>query len=79
MEEKRADWKVMTEMTQGRNSARERSGFKITRWLMSAAVISSLVRCDEWDRKQEKKDKTQQEQKENPGGADMTRHLAVHS
>lgn len=45
---------------------------------MSAAVISSLVRCDEWDRKQEKKDKTQQEQKENPGGADMTRHLAVH-
>lgn len=27
---------------------------------MSAAVISSLVRCDEWDRKYEKEDKTPQ-------------------
>lgn len=27
---------------------------------MSEAVISSLVRCDEWDRKHEKKDKTAQ-------------------
>lgn len=29
---------------------------------MSAVVISSLVRCGEWDRKHEKKDETPQKQ-----------------
>lgn len=50
----------MTEGTEKEsNSVRERD-FKITRWLMSAAVISSLVRCGEWNRMHEKKDKTPQ-------------------
>ncbi len=31
---------------------------------MSAAIISSLVRCDEWDRKHEKKDTTPQKKKD---------------
>lgn len=39
---------------------------------MSAAVISSLVRCDEWDRKYEKKDKTPQER-------EMWRTIQLHT
>lgn len=35
---------------------------------MSAAVISSLVRCDEWDRKYEKEDKTPQKRRRGCAG-----------
>lgn len=44
---------------------------------MSAAIISSLVRCDEWDRKHEKKDQNTTETKGGLWGTESTWHMAT--
>ncbi len=44
---------------------------------MSAAIISSLVRCDEWDRKHEKKDQNTTETKGCLGGTESTWHMEM--